>query len=127
MIVVYDITIRGHTERLNTESKQSKSGVVEPLPPTQINRKGEAQMTTTKVYDYQVLTHIEQVAITYGIDSDNIRTELSENKVTIYYNQLGQGSALSQEISEMLAKFSPDTDYNIKMTPSDLKLEITLH
>jgi ABC-type proline/glycine betaine transport system substrate-binding protein len=43
-------------------------------------------------------------------------------KVTIIYNRIGEGSVITNEISEAL----PNIDMDIKMTPSDLKLEVIL-
>ncbi len=74
--------------------------------------------------DMNLLEEIEGIADDYGVKSVDIYP--SSQLAEIIYKELGQGSALSNLISEMMADKAPKRAYRIRMIPADRKLVVEL-
>jgi len=80
--------------------------------------------TITQNANWELLDEIQKVALDYGIS--RIEQFPYDNRVEITYWGAGQGSILSDLITDRLDKVAPDRDYRIKMIPSDKNLIVEL-
>lgn len=74
--------------------------------------------------DCALLSQIQAVAKDYGV-KDAVVYPYSQ-LVKIDYHEIGQGSVLSDLITDKLDKIAPDRSHRIKMIPSDKKLIVEL-
>jgi len=80
--------------------------------------------TQTLNKDWELLDEIQKVAENYGVSK--IEQFPYDNRVEITYWITGQGSILSDLITDKFDKVAPDRDYRIKLLPSDKKLIVEL-
>ena len=81
---------------------------------------------TTQTFrkDENLLSQIQEVAVNYGV-KDAVVYPCSQ-LIEINYEIIGQGSALSDLISDKMGEIAPNRDYRYKMIPSDKKLLVEL-
>ena len=80
--------------------------------------------TQTLSKDWNLLNQIQVVAEDYGV-KDAVVYPYSQ-LIEINYHEIGQGSVLSDLITDKMDKIAPDRSHRIKMIPSDKKLIVEL-
>lgn len=80
--------------------------------------------TQTQNKDWKLLDEIQKVAEDYEVKKAIVYPY--SQLIEIDYHEIGQGSALSELITDKLDKIAPDRSYRIKMLPTDKKLIVEL-
>ena len=70
-----------------------------------------------------ILNDIIKIAECFNVSKT---VETSDKKLRVYYNYLGQGSAICQRINDLIDEKYAGQDYGLKMIPSELLVEFTL-
>lgn len=80
--------------------------------------------TQTQNKDIDLMDKIRQLALDYGIR--RIEEFHQDNRIEITYHVIGQGSALSDLITNKMQELALERSYRSKMIPSDRKLIVEL-
>jgi len=80
--------------------------------------------TKTLNKDWELLDELQKVADDYGVKKAIVFPY--SQLIEIDYHEIGQGSILSELITDKLDKIAPDRSYRIKMIPTDKNLIVEL-
>jgi len=80
--------------------------------------------TQTQNKDLDLLDELQKVALDYGVR--RIEQFPMDSRLEITYHAIGQGSAISDIITNKMQELAPEKSHRIKMIPSDRKLIVEL-